>query len=140
MSNPFIGMVTAALSDDAIGNAFLTGLILLVVVFAALVVLAFIIWLFGRMSGDNKAPSVPRSSVPRPVPAPTPAKAAKPTSAVASVANGEDEDEVAAVIAAAVAMMAPEGVTYKVRRITPVGRAARPAWAAAAVRQNTAPF
>lgn len=140
MSKQFTGMVMAALSDDAIGNAFLTGLILLVVVFATLVVLALIIWLFGRVSSGKKEQPAPRSSAPRPAPTPAPAKAAKPAPAAAPAINGEDEDEVAAVIAAAVAMMAPEGVTYKVRRITPAGRAARPAWAAAAVRQNTAPF
>lgn len=138
MSRQFTGMFAAALSDqlsnDAIGNAFMTGLILLVVVFAALIALALVIWLFGQIStGGNKE----KKAAP-PAPVSAPAAVAKP--APSAVATSEDEDEVAAVIAAAVAMMAPEGVTYRVQRITPTGRPARPAWAAAAVRQNTQSF
>lgn len=116
-----------------IGNSLMTGLILLVVVFAALVALALVIQMFGKIGATEK-------EAPKPVTPPAP-KAQKAVAVPTAVsAPTEDEDEIAAVIAAAVAMMAPAGVTYRVRRITPAGVRARSEWATAAVRQNTMPF
>ena len=116
-----------------IGDSLMTGLILLVVVFAALVALALVIQLFGKIGATEK--ETPKQATP-------PAPKVKNTVAVptAIFAPTEDEDEIAAVIAAAVAMMAPAGVAYRVRRITPAGVRARSEWATAAVRQNTMPF
>lgn len=113
-----------------IGTALVDALIVVLVVFAVLCLLSSIIWLFGRLSGKRKTEtSQPASPVPAaPASAPVPA---------------EDEGEVAAVIGAAVAMMAPAGKTYQIKKITPVkgqGVQRRSEWAAAAVRQNTAPF
>ncbi len=115
-----------------LGDSLMTGLILLVVVFAALVSLALVIQMFGKVGASEKQPA--KQAVAPTVAAKT--KSPAPTALVAA----EDEDEVAAVIAAAVAMMAPAGVAYRVRRITPVGSRARSEWATAAVRQNTMPF
>ncbi len=114
------------------GDSLMTGLILLVVVFSALVALSLVIQMFGKVGSSEKKPA-------KPAVAPAPAAKVKAPAPTAFVAV-EDEDEVAAVIAAAVAMMAPAGVTYRVRRITPVGTRARSEWATAAVRQNTMPF
>lgn len=108
-------------------------LIVMVVVFAALVALALVIQIFGKIGATEKAES--KQMTP---PAPKVKKAASVPTAIS--APTEDEDEIAAVIAAAVAMMAPAGVTYRVRRITPAGVRARSEWATAAVRQNTMPF
>lgn len=131
-------MIASVSSEGAMSGAFMTGLTLLVVVFSALCVLSLTIWLFGR-SGKDDDKATQKTEKPAPVPAVAPKKAA-PVSAPVQVASDEDDCAVAAAIAAAVAMMAPAGVTYRVKKITPVGRAARPAWAAAAIRQNTSPF
>ena len=71
---------------------------------------------------------MPAVSAPAPVPA-----------APAPVVSGGVSDEVVAVIAAAVAAMAPEGNRYAVRRVSRV-RGERPVWAAAGIAENTRPF
>ena len=114
-------------------QSLMTGLILLVVVFAALLALSLVIRLFGKVGSTEKQPKEPK-------PAPAPKAVKEATSAPKASTVTEDEDEIAAVIAAAVAMMAPAGTTYRVRRITPVGVRARSEWATAAVRRNTMPF
>lgn len=137
MSQNWFGTMIAAVSNDApLGDAFMTGLIMMLVVFAALCVLSLTIWLFGR-SGKDSDKASEKTEKPAPVPATAPKKAA---SVSIPAVSDEDDGAVAAAIAAAVAMLAPAGVTYRVKKITPVGRAARPAWAAAAIRQNTSPF
>lgn len=110
------------------GDSLMTGLILLVVVFAVLILMSAIIWLFGRKRSTPKTEDAVAASQPAPV-------AVAPVSMYA-----EDEDEIAAVIAAAVAMMAPAGMVYRVHKITPAGYKGRSEWAAAAIRQNTMPF
>ena len=123
-------MNTFLASANIMGDSMMTGLILLVVVFAALIALSAVIGLFGKASeGTSSKESAPKAmaSAARPMP-----------SAVPAAPN--DEDEVAAVIAAAGAMMAPAGVSYRARRITPGGRNGHTEWAAAAIRQNTMPF
>ena len=118
---------------NVMGSSLMTALILLVVVFAALVALSLVISVFGKVGGREKAPAAPKPVAAKPV-------APKPVAVPAVSVATDDEDEIAAVIAAAVAMMAPAGVAYRVRRITPVGGRTRSEWAAAAVRQNTMPF
>lgn len=125
--NTFLSAVEAG--GNILGDSFMTGLILLVVVFSALVALSLVIRMFGNVGATEKQPTAPAVAVPARKAAPAPI-----------VIASEDENEVAAAIAAAVAMMAPAGVTYRVRRITPVAPRARSEWAAAAVRQNTMPF
>lgn len=139
MSQNWFGTTMAAVSSDgSIGDALMTGLTLIVVVFAALCALSLTIWLFGRSAKDgNKATE--KKAKPAPVPATAPKKPA-PMPAPVQTVSDEEDGAVAAAIAAAVAMLAPAGVTYRVKKITPVGRAARSAWAAAAIHQNTAPF
>ena len=115
------------------GDALMNAFIVMLVVFVALLVLSLIIGLFGSFGSNKQKPA----AKPAPVANVTPAVSAPAT---ATAAVGEDEDEIAAVIAAAVAMMAPAGVTYRVRRITPAGVRNRSEWATAAIRQNTLPF
>lgn len=113
-------------------DSLMTGLILLVVVFAVLVLLSVIIWLFGQ-KGETK-PKAPLQSKP------APKKPVAVSAAPAPAVYAEDEDEIAAVIAAAVAMMAPAGMVYRVKKILPAGQKGRSEWASAAIRQNTMPF
>lgn len=124
------------------GNGWLAGagmtiLIGLVVVFAVLILLTFIFYLFGKVVGGSKndkgspAPAekmqaeVSPSAPPRAVPAP--------------VVEDGIREEVVAVIAAAVAAMAGPTGSYTVRRIQR-SHSERPVWAAAGIAENTRPF
>ncbi len=129
-----MNMISANIGN-VLGSSIMTALILIVVVFATLVMLSLVIGLFGNLGAQGKTKPAAKPMPAKPVPAPAPTVAP-----AAPAVIGEDEDEIAAVIAAAVAMMAPAGVTYRVRRITPASGHGRSEWAAAAVRQNTMPF
>lgn len=106
-----------------------------VLVLFMLILLIAIFWAFGRImvalnNRGKEQPAAKPAAVSAPVvsaPAPAP------------VADDGISDEVVAVIAAAVAAMAPEGTTYAVRRIRRE-RSGRPVWAAAGVLENTRPF
>lgn len=115
-------------------SPFMSASIMMVVVFSALVVLSLVISLFAKFGSNEKKNDTQSAVVSAPVQKAVTVPAAAPST------MGGDDDEIAAVIAAAVAMMAPAGVTYRVRRITPAGGRGRSEWAAAAVRQNTMPF
>lgn len=124
----FIPLLAA--ETPSMGTAAIDALITVLVVFAVLCVLSSIIWLFGRV-GDRKKRQAADPAPQAAPPAPAPAR------------EDEEGDEVIAAIGAAVAMMAPAGKTYQITKITPVreqGVQRRSEWAAAAVRQNTAPF
>ena len=126
-------MLFSATETVTIGNATLNALIVVLVVFAALIVLSLVIGLFGIFGKKNGAPAKVATASPAAVPAPASAAPA-----------AQDEEELIAVIGAAVAMMQPEGVQYTVKKIAPVRKtiatAKRSEWAAAALRQNTMPF
>ena len=57
-------------------------------------------------------------------------------------ADGGISQEIVAVIAAAIAAMAPEGTRYAIRRVSRIPRTAtgRSAWSMAGLLQNTKPF
>lgn len=98
-------------------NAGQTILIGLVVVFSVLILLTLIFYLFGRIM-DRKGGKAPAQAKPavksEPVPPAAPVKMA-----AASPVTAADDDEVIAVIAAAVAAMgASEGKRYAVRKVT----------------------
>ncbi len=118
------------------------------IVFAALVILVFVIFLFGKIfdainqSKKNKEAAQAAQNAPKTAPAaakPAPAPAAAPAVSAAS-----DDDEVIAAIMAAVAMMsAADGKAYKVRSIKPAAASrldGRAAWAMDGRRQNVMPF
>ncbi len=107
----------------------LTGL---VVVFAALVLLVFVIWLFGKIM---TAIGVSGSKAEK-------KKDAKPPVPVVEVASdGLTDDVVAAIMAAVSAVLAEEGdgKSYVVKSIKRV-RKNRFAWGKAAAVENTRPF
>lgn len=119
------------------------------IVFAALVILVFVIFLFGKIfdtinqNKKNKEAAKAAAQTPKAAPAaakPAPAPAAAP----APVAVSDEEDEIVAAIMAAVAMMsAADGKSYKIRSIKPAGTArldGRAAWAMDGRRQNVMPF
>lgn len=125
MQAALYSLTAAESAGKVMGDSLMTALIGVVVVFATLVVLTLIFILFGKVMHRPKkeAPAVP---APKPKPAAAPKIAPTP-----AVQDGIPE-EVVAVIAAAVASMAPEGKRYAVRKVSRVreGRRSgrRPAW------------
>lgn len=120
------------------------------IVFACLVLLVLVIWLFGKIFdsiGQSKkakevaiaAKNAPKTTQAAPAkPAPAPAAVTAPAVPV------EEEDEVIAVISAVIAAMsAADGKEYKVRSVKPAaanGLGGRTAWAMDGRRQNVMPF
>lgn len=138
MKDAWMALNAAADAGEILGGAGMTILIGLVVVFAVLILLTFIFWLFGKvMSGVGKKETPPPETKSAPKAAAT-APAPIPAAPVPAVSEGISE-EVVAVIAAAVAAMAPEGKRYTVRSVSRV-RTERPVWAAAGLMENTRPF
>lgn len=112
----------------------------IVVVFIALVMLVAIVSLFGFIGSrlNKKKADVKKDAVP-----PSPSA---PSVSVSKAVTAEDDGEIAAIMGAIAAMLASEGSDggYVIQSITPVkGKRVRkpmPAWAAAGVLDNTAPF
>ena len=131
-------MEEAATTAQMLGEAGMTVLIGLVVVIGTLLVLTGIFYLFGFMMGSadrkaKKAKEKAKAAVPAPV-----AEAAPGASAPAVQAG--IPGEVVAAIAAAVAMMAPEGKRYAIKSVSRKDAGGRSAWAAAGIADNTRPF
>lgn len=105
----------------------------IVVVFGMLVLLVFVLYLFGKFF--NNKPKIEKAPK---VKAPVVKKEVKPAPAAPVVQNNE---EIVAVIAAAVAAMY-EGSDVKpiIRRIKKSGGNVRPAWTAAGIFENTRSF
>ncbi|MGN0614010.1 MAG: OadG family protein [Porcipelethomonas sp.] len=110
----------------------------LAVVFLALILLIVFVWLMGKIFtiGKNKKSNSPQQ---KPAPA-APAKPAAP--AAAKTVTAEDDDEIIAVISAAVAAMGQaEGKTYKVKSVRAAKNIpSRSAWAMAGLQSDTMPF
>jgi len=68
------------------------------------------------------------------------ARKQKLSPAPAAFAPDEISGEIIAVISAAVAAMAPEGVRYAVHSVKPVSKRERPIWATAGLLESTRPF
>lgn len=134
--------------EDLLTSAQIAGVTLagLGIVFAGLVLLVFVIFLFGKIFENiNKkqaekqaaalAKSAPKPSAPAAPAAPAP---------VAAPAAASDDDEVIAVISAVIAAMsAADGTTYKVRSVKPAANGrlgARTAWGMDGRRNNVMPF
>ena len=115
------------------GDTMLVTVTGITIVFTVLIVLVFVMYLFGKVAssrGNKEQKSTDK-------PAPTKQKAAPPPAALS--ASSGDEDELIAVIAAAVQSLGESsGKRYAVRSIRPSG--ARSAWAAAGIYENTRPF
>lgn len=117
-------------------NVTLSGVL---IVFAMLVLLVFVIWAFGmimsRITGQNKKPKADKVKTEQPK---NPAPASKPAQTVLS--DADDESVIAAVSAAVAMMYEGTGVTPVIRSIRPAVKSARSAWATAGIANNTRPF
>ncbi len=100
----------------------------IVIVFSMLVLLVFVLTIFGLFFKERK-PTVSN---------------AQTTPSVAKTANkitSTNDDETIAVIAAAVASMYDgTGVTPIIRRIKPASKSSRPSWTSAGLYENTKAF
>ncbi len=117
------------------------------IVFACLVLLVFVIFLFGKIfESINKAQAAKQAAAvaqnaPKTTPKPAAAPAPKPQAA--SVANTDDDEVIAVISAVVAAMSAADGTTYKVRSVKPAASnslGGRTAWAMDGRRSNVMPF
>lgn len=108
----------------------------LTVVFLGLIILILFVWAFGKIFDKKTAPSKPQAvaTVPKPAPAPE----VKPMPETVA----EDDDEVIAVISAAVAAMGEaSGKSYRLASVRAVrNKPSRSAWSMAGVQNDTLPF
>ena len=117
---------TASIDPQVMSGAGIVFAVGFGIVFVTLILLILVLtlqaWIFkslGNRGRKAKAPAAKAAPAPAPVPAPAPAPAAAQ----------KDEDEIAAVIAAVVAMMSESGNGLVVRSVRRVG-ANTPAWSA----------
>ncbi len=138
MFQSFSDFQTAASQTDSslVVSDGMTVVIGLAVVLATLLVLTGIFYLFGFIMDMINKPKTKKDASAKAAPAPAKAPAAAPAPVVQSGIPGE----VVAAIAAAVAMMAPEGKRYAVKSVSRKDASGRSAWAAAGVADNTRPF
>ena len=123
---------------EILSGAGQTILIGLVVVFATLIALTFIFWLFGKVAGAGTKTNKPQAAQDTAKQAAAaPVKKAVPAPQVQVGSNVSEE--VVAAIAAAVMSMAPEGKQYVIRSVSRT-RGERPVWAAAGLAESTRPF
>ena len=132
---PMVESVVSAEGYSYVWAVVITGL---AVVFSALIILIAFVWLMGKffsMGNNKKKISAEPVTAAKPV-TQVPVRTVNTNTATA------DDDEVIAVISAAVAAMGQaEGKTYRVKSVRAVNnRASRSAWAMAGLQQNTAPF
>ncbi len=106
----------------------------LVIVFAMLILLVLIIFIFGMIFGGKisankvKAPKSEKKKESTNVPV------------VTAAASTEDEDVIAAISAAVMMMYEGTGKTPIIRSIRPAQKGVRSAWGMAGVMNNTRPF
>lgn len=115
----------------------LTGL---VIVFVALIALVLIVMVFGKVSASLTGKAQAAKKVSEAPKAPAPVRAAAPAPQAAPA--GDDMDEIAAVITAALAMVLAQegsGKSYVVKSIKRV-RNGGSAWRGAGLSENVRPF
>lgn len=139
VSDGSAGGLVPAENVDKMWSTLITGLI---VVFLILVILVAFLWAMGKLLNLNikKKPKAAKSA-PAPVSAP-----AAPPPAPASVETAEeyydeDDSEIIAVIAAAIAAYGEsEGKQYRIASVRKRDRSQRSSWSAAGISENTRPF
>lgn len=110
----------------------------LVVVFLILILLVIILWAMGKVMNIKNKPKETK----KPETAPEPAFVPVPIPSVAAEEEyDEDDGEIIAVIAAAIAAYGEaEGKQYKIASVRRKEKAVRSSWGAAGVAENTRPF
>lgn len=120
---------------DMMWSTLVTGL---VVVFLILALLVFFLWLMGKIMTIKRKPkdSPKTEEVKTASPEPAPQ-----TEAISEIAEYEDDDEIIAVISAAIAAYGEsEGKQYRIASVKRKEKALRSNWSAAGISENTRPF
>ena len=121
---------------DIMWSTLITGLI---VVFLILVILVAFLWAMGKLLNLN-IKKKPKAAKAAPTPAPAPAPAAPAPMPVEEYAD-EDDSEIIAVIAAAIAAYGErDGKQYRIASVKRQDRSQRSSWSAAGISENTRPF
>ena len=146
VSDGSTGGIVPAENIDKMWSTLITGL---VVVFLILVILVAILWGMGKLLNMNikikrkpkeakAAPAGAPASAPGPAPAPAPST---PAPAEAEEYYDEDDSEIIAVIAAAIAAYSElDGKQYRIASVRKRDRSQRSSWSAAGISENTRPF
>lgn len=117
---------------DLMWSTLVTGL---VVVFLILILLVIVLWALGKVMNIKRKP---KEAAPKAEPQKS---EAAPAQAVIEDEFEEDDSEIIAVIAAAVAAYGEsEGKQYRVASVKRKEKAVRSNWSAAGVAENTRPF
>ncbi|MGN1340952.1 MAG: OadG family protein [Oscillospiraceae bacterium] len=140
-----LGTASEQLKDPdywgSVGIITLTGIL---IVFCILAILIFFFWLMGTIfKGIDKSKKAKAEAAKAAQAAKTAAAApAAPAPApVEEVAAGDNDDEIVAVISAAIAAYAAEeGTSYTIRNIRRRDSKTRSAWSLAGIGENTRPF
>ncbi len=133
-----LGDAHAQLADPdywgSVGIITLTGIL---VVFFILAILIFLFWALGKTfqtidkNRAAKAEAAKKAAAPAPAPAPV----------EKIVEEDDNDDEIMAVISAAIAAYAEEeGTSYTIRDVKKRDKRARSAWSLAGIGENTRPF
>ncbi|MBR5371167.1 MAG: OadG family protein [Oscillospiraceae bacterium] len=122
----------------------------LLVVFSALLILVLFLYgsgsVFKRAAGKPQKKTAPKQAQPpkkTAAPAAPKAPAKAPAAAAAPASAGEDEEVIAVIMAAISAMGEAEGKTYQLKSVKPVSDGAanpRRAWSQAGLISQTRPF
>ncbi len=112
----------------------------LVVVFLILVLLVIVLWALGKVMNIKIKPKKSAKAEPQNAAAPVSVPAPVPAAAAEEEAL-EDDSEIIAVIAAAIAAYGEsEGKQYKIASVKRKEKALRSNWSAAGIAENTRPF
>ena len=139
VSDGSAGGLVPAENVDKMWSTLITGLI---VVFLILVILVAFLWAMGKLLNLNikKKPKAAKSA-PAPVSVPAPSTAAPAPVETAEEYYDEDDSEIIAVIAAAIAAYGEsEGKQYRIASVRKRDRSQRSSWSAAGISENTRPF
>ncbi|MCM1299169.1 MAG: OadG family protein [[Eubacterium] siraeum] len=119
---------------DKMWSTLITGL---VVVFMILALLVFFLWAMGKIMNIKKKPK----EAPKQEEAVKAAAVSAPAPQIPEEEYEEDDGEIIAVIAAAIAAYGEsEGKQYRVASVKRKDRSLRSSWSAAGISENTRPF
>ena len=129
-----LGDAHAQLADPdywgSVGIITLTGIL---VVFFILAILIFLFWALGKTFQTIDKNRAAKAEAAAPAPAPAPVEEI--------VEEDDNDDEIMAVISAAIAAYAEEeGTSYTIRDVKKRDKRARSAWSLAGIGENTRPF
>lgn len=118
----------------------ITGLVVVFIILALLIGVLYLLGLFGKLMG-NSAKKKNAKNAEKAVDL-TPAHKAAPVVIPAEdIAGDEDDEELIAVISAAIAAYAAaDGTQYVIKKIKRTDRTTRSDWGNVGVRENTRPF